>query len=145
LLVGSLLWSSSADAADVLDHMRDDDLADPALAAVLAALRRLVDAGRSHGPQLVLDELRRSGTVSTSVAEQLKAATISGADPFAARHYAAATVADSLRRRVESVGAALVSAAEDAAEADLSPLIAQGAASVADCAHRLKLLRGEPI
>lgn len=62
LLVGALLWSTPADAAAVLALVRDDDLSDPALAAVLAAVRTLSATGRTLGPQLVLDELRRTGT-----------------------------------------------------------------------------------
>jgi replicative DNA helicase len=140
LLIGALLWSNPN---GLLDLIADDDIEDPALAAVLAAIRTLAGAGKPCGPQLVLDELRRRGAVSTTVAEQLVAATTCGADPLAARHYAAAAVAESLRRRVESAGAALVAAGAEVAEADLAPLVGRAAESVLDCARRLVALRGE--
>lgn len=165
LLVGALLWSSPSHspahagvtfpariakrigafrhAAEVFDLVRDDDVDDPALAAVLAAMRTLSTAGRALGPQLVLDELRRTGKLRGLVPDRLREATTSGALPEAALEYAAAVVADALRRRIESAGAALSAAATTAAEADLAPLVAQAAASVSDCARRLAVLRGE--
>jgi replicative DNA helicase len=145
LLVGSLLWwsSSPTDAADVLRHVRDDDISSPALATVLAAIRLLAQTGRPCGPQLVADELRRAGTLTRAVADQLRAATTCGADPLAASHYAAAMVAESLRRRIDSAGHALMLAAQDAAEAELVALVEQTAALVSDCGNRLAVLRGE--
>jgi hypothetical protein len=134
LSVGALLWSSPHGAAELLALVRDDDIESPALAAVLAAVRTLARAEKPFGPQLVLDELRRSGALSAAVAEQLKMAMTCGADPVAVRHYFAALVADSLRRRVASAGVALSSAAWDGAEADLAPFANQAAATVADCA-----------
>lgn len=149
LLIGSLLWASPAskspegfDTADVLRMLHDDDVADPATATVLAAVRRLSESGQS-GPQLVYDELRRLGEFCGDVPERLQAAVTSGATPEQARPLAAAVVADSLRRRVESAGAALSSAAVTAVEAALAPMVATAAATVADAARRLDTLRGE--
>lgn len=143
LFVGALLWSTSSSAAAAVDLVRDDDLADPALATVLAAIRTLSTAGRMLGPQLVLDELRRTGELRGRVPDRLREATTSGASPEAARAYAAAVVANALRRRIESTGSALSAAAMTAAEPDLAPLVAQAAATVSECAHRLALLRDE--
>jgi replicative DNA helicase len=145
VFIGALLFSTPADAADVLHLVRDDDLADPAAAVVVAAVRTLVDAGKPAGPQLILDELRRTGTLRENVAGVLREATTAGACSQAARHYAAAVVAEALRRRVESAGYALSTAADTAAEAELAPMVAGAAAAVADCAHRLEALRGEPL
>ena len=75
----------------------------------------------------------------------LASVTTSGACAMAARYYAAATVAEALRRRVESAGVALNSAAQAAAEADLGPLAARAAESINDCAERLAVLRGESL
>lgn len=142
-LVSSLLWSAPADAADVLRLVRDDDVPDAALAAILAAVRTLADAGNPPSPQLVADELLRAGNFRGRVPDRLRAATTAGGCAVAARAYAAAVVAESLRRRVESAGYTLTTAAPTAAEAELSPMVATAAASVASCAHRLQLLRGE--
>lgn len=145
LLLGSLMWGTPFDAAEALLHVRDDDLPDPAAAAVLAAVRSLAGAGKLCSPQLVADELRRVGQFRGHVPDRLRDATTSGAAACAARDYAAAVVAESLRRRVETAGHALTTAAPTAAECELAPLVAGAAAAVADCAHRLALLRGEAV
>lgn len=145
LLAGALLWSSPDAAAGLLRHLRDDDVADPPTAAVLVAIRTRAAAGRPLGPQLVLDELRRTGQLRGLVADRLRDATTCGATPEQVRDLAAAVVAQSLRRRVESAGHALTTAATTAAEVDLAPMVASAAAAVADCAHRLETLRGETL
>ncbi|WP_373234895.1 hypothetical protein [Mycobacterium marinum] len=142
MLTGALMYSSSTEAAAVLALVHDDDV-DPPLTVVLAKIRSLVDRGVVPAPQLVLDELKRTGELTRQVAKTLATATTTGACASAARHYAAATVAESLRRRVESAGAALTSAANTAPEADLAPLVEQAAATIAGCAWRLDSLRGD--
>ena len=144
LLVGALLWTSTATASAVLALVRDDDVESNALAEVLGALRRLNGAGKPHGPQMVLDELERTGRVRAhnGVAGQLQAATTSGAEASAAWHYAGAVVARSLRRRIESAGVALQSAAREASEAELTSHVSVLARVVGDCAQRLQQLRG---
>lgn len=143
LLVGALLWSEPNCAADVLPWVSDADISDPATAAVLAAIRTRVNSGKALGPQLLLDELQRVGQFRGLVPDRLRDATTAGAVPDQARDLAAAVVADSLRRRVESAGAALSTAADTAAESALAPMVATAAASIADCAHRLAVLRDE--
>lgn len=145
VLVGALTWALPGEVTDVLALVRDDDVADPATAAVLAAVRTLAGANKPCGPQLVADELRRTGQFNAPVADRLRAATTSGAAACAARHYAAATVAESLRRRVESTGHALISAAPGAAEAEFVPMVTAAASAIIDCAHRLEQLRGESL
>lgn len=142
LLVGAALWEADHLALVSLAFVKDDDLDDRALAQVLAAVRSMVYARQPHGPQLVLAELKRSGSLTPAVAERLAAATTSGADPAAVRHYAIAVVAESLRRRAASAGAALSAIAETSAEADIAPMVERAAASVRDCADRLAALRG---
>lgn len=142
-LVGALLYASPSAASGVLRLVLDDDIEKPALATVLAAIRRLMAADKPAGPQLVFDELRRAGELTVAVADQLRAAVGCGAADLAAQDYGAAVVAGSLRRRMASVGHAITEAAQSAAEHDLSPMVASAAVSVSYAAHRLAELRGE--
>lgn len=141
LLVGALLWCPD-DGAEVLALVADSDIEDPALAAVLTAVRTLLDAGKPAGPQLVADELSRTGRYRGTVPDRLRAATTSGA-AVASRAYAAAVVAAALRRQVESAGQSLTTAATEAAECELALLSERLAADIAKCARRLELLRGD--
>ena len=142
LLIGALLWATPRQAAEVLALVRDEDLTGPALSTVLAAVRGLVDSGTPAAPQLVLDALHREGKVEEFAVKGLQDAVTSGAQPLAARQYAAAVVANALRRRIDSAGTALTTAATEAAEADLAPLVERAGESIRDCAHRLAVLRG---
>lgn len=142
LLVGALLWGHPGDAAGVLTLVNDDDLASPHLAAVLKAVRDMVNRGAHPSPQLVMDQLTRGG-VQHAVLAALINATTSGAAAGAVREYAAATIAASLRRQVQSGGAALTMAAESADEAEL-PVIAETITSrITTTGQRLAQLRGE--
>jgi acyl-coenzyme A thioesterase PaaI-like protein len=143
VFVGTLIWSSPADAAAVLELVADDDLEQPALSVIVAAIRRLAGAGRPCDAQLVYDELTRAGRIHGGISAALLDATASGAVPEAAVFYAAAVVARSLRRRVGSAGHALSAAAHEATEANLAPIVARATVSVLDCAARLAELRGE--
>lgn len=144
-LVGALMYCSPADAAGVVSLVLDDDLESPALAAVLGAIRRLVEAGRPSGPQVVLDELRRTGNLKSLVVDQLCTATTCGAASASAGDYACAVVAESLRRRIAAAGDALTVTAWWAAESSLAPLVTRAAESIGSCASRLATLRGEPL
>jgi replicative DNA helicase len=143
LFIGSLLWSEPAQAAAVLELVADDDMATPSLSLVLSAVRRLVMAGTPPGPQLVLDSLRREGTLKNFALKDLQDAATSGAQPLALREYAAAVVSDALRRRIDSAGVALTTAAADAAEATLAPLVSKATVACLGCAGRLDQLRGD--
>jgi hypothetical protein len=90
---------------------------------------------------LVLDEVCRRG-VKREVWTAVLNATTCGAWPEASRDYAAAVLAAALRPQVESGGVALMSAAVEAAEADLSVIAATVAQRCADIARRLQQLRG---
>ncbi len=143
LLLGALLWSRpGVDPGPVLALVADDDLAEPATAHLLGVIRSMCDNGQPVGPVPVLDELTRRGAPSKPVGDRLLSATTCGAVPEALRSYGAAVVAASLRRRMESAGAALTAAAESMAECELAPLAQRVAASVAACAARLEQLRG---
>ncbi|WP_181005882.1 DnaB-like helicase N-terminal domain-containing protein [Mycobacterium marinum] len=143
VFVGTLLWSPTADVAGVLEFVADDDFDSPALSVLVTTVRRLATAGRPCDAQMVMDELARGGGVHRGIALALMDATSAGAVPQAGRFYAAAVVAGSLRRRVESAGNALTEAAQDAAETDLAPIISRAAAACLDCAGRLAELRAE--
>jgi replicative DNA helicase len=143
VFVGTLLWSAPVDAAAVLELVADDDFESPALSALVATIRHLATAGQPCDAQMVLDALGRDGGVHRGIALALMDATASGAQPQAARFYAAAVVAGSLRRKVESAGHALIEAATTTAENNLAPLISRTTASCLDCARRLAVLRGE--
>jgi replicative DNA helicase len=137
------LWSPPEAIRNVLEFVHDDDLENPTAAVVLSAIRTLAATSQTAGPQLVLDEVRREGRMKPAVAEQLWRATLSGAESAWRKEYGGAVLAESLRRRVESFGVALVSASREAAEPDLAPLVTRAAETVRDCAERLAVLRGE--
>ena len=144
LMVGALMWPRpDLDPGPVLALVADGDVADPALVDVLNVVRSMIYAGESVGLVLVADEVRRSGRLTKRIADTLLTVSTSGAVPEALRSYACAVVAESLRRRVESAGTALIAAAESMAEDDLAPLAERAAAGIADCAARLAKLRGD--
>jgi replicative DNA helicase len=139
--IGCLLWASSSDASVVLELISDDDF-DPALSVLVATIRGLAAAGKPCHAQIVADELNIGGDIDRGIGLALMEATVCGAVPEAARYYASAVVASSLRRKVESAGAALTEAATMVAESDLALLASRVAAGIVDCAARLAKLRG---
>ena len=144
LLVDSLLWGHPDDADEVLRLVHDDDVRSPHLAAILTAIREMLDAGTPVSPQLVLDRISRAG-VQRPVHQALIRAATAGACPEAVREYAAAVVAATLRRRVESGGHAMCSAADDLSEAELPMLVAEIAVNISGIAARLAALRQEEV
>lgn len=143
LFIGALLWSAAAHAERVLTLVHDDDMPTPTQTALLVAVRRLIGHGTPPGPQLVADELRRTGTLQHLAARDLRDATTSGAQPMALREYAAAVLAEALRSRIDSAGHALVDCAANAQEDDLAPLVTRALIGSLDCAARLARLRGD--
>jgi len=144
VFLGGCLWGHRFEVRLVLHHVEADDFASPMLGTVAEAIRTLIDADKPIGPQMVLDELRRTGSLSTAVAKHLQDAATSGADTdLPLRHYGAALLAESLRRRVESAGAALSSAAAEASEADVARIVTNATTSIYDCLARLHHLRGD--
>jgi replicative DNA helicase len=139
LLIGALLWSDTY-TADVLALVDDDDLSNPHAATILRVIRDMAAGRATCSPQLVIDQLTRQG-LCRSCATLLNAVT-SGAGAGLVREYAAAVVAASLRRRIESAGTALTAAAAEMAEADLAVLVANISDACTGAAHRLARLRG---
>jgi replicative DNA helicase len=147
LLVGALLWAAPEGVLDVLTHVRDDDLGDPTLRVILAAVREVIGAGGSYTPIAVLDRLERRDGPRTGAIKALNDCLTSGAAscPEAVRDYAAIIVGRSLRRCLESGGHALQVAAGQAGEGDLAPLAGRVTDMARDIAHRLEQLRGEAL
>jgi replicative DNA helicase len=143
LLIGALIWPRlDSDPDPVLAVVLDDDIADPAIAALVKVIRAMRADGQPISPVLVLDELQRRGGPRSPVGDRLLQATTAGAVPEVLSGYARAVVAASLRRRTESVGRALTEAAGSMHEDDLAPMAQRAAASIATCAARLEKLRG---
>jgi replicative DNA helicase len=143
LLLGALLWSTPADATEVLDLVVDSDMPTPSTAIVLAAVRRLIARGTPPAAALVADELRREGTLKHFAAKDLQDAITCGAQPSAVRECAAAVVSERFRRLVDSAGAALQAASIECAEDELAPMIDRACESATECARRLRTLRGD--
>jgi hypothetical protein len=97
----------------------------------------------SPAPQLVLDELRRTGHLDRRTTCWLTAAATAGAPPDSARRYAAIVVSNSLRRQINSWGMALIHAADTAAEDELHTIIDRFADTIAATFARLAALRGD--
>jgi replicative DNA helicase len=141
LIVGALMFSTPAEVVDTAKYVDLDDMDEPGksvLASVFALARRSVPPS----PQLVADDLKRCGKLTRSCATWLASATTSGACASAARSYAAAVVANSLRRQAESFGAALISAAAEASEYDVQQIAEQASKRIRYTAGRLTELRG---
>jgi hypothetical protein len=97
----------------------------------------------SPAPELVLDELRRTGRLDRQTACWMATAATAGAPPDSARRYAAIIVSNSLRRQVNSWGTALIGAAETASENELKLTIDGFAHTIATTFARLAVLRGD--
>jgi hypothetical protein len=145
LLVGALLYAPAPLVISVAEYLDiAADLDEPA-ASVLTAVLDLARSGTAPAPVLVMDELRRRGLADRRTTTWLASASTAGAPPESARRYACVVVADSLRRQVESLGAALQSGASTAAEAELQHLVVAGSQRIHDTAARLANLRGEHV
>lgn len=141
LAVGALMYSSASDAAQVAEHVRPDVFTEPTR-TVWEALKALAILGIPPSPELVTDELRRSGQWDRRTATFVTAATVSGACPPAARHYSAAAVANCLRQYAESAGATLIDAARTSTESLLRQIITELTTELAAITDELDLLRG---
>ena len=143
LLVCALLYSASETVVQIAECVdADADLDEPARSGYLAAVE-LARQDVSPAPELVLDQLRRTGRLDRQTACWLATATTAGAPPETARLYAAIVVANSLRRQVDSLGTAVVSAAGTAAEHELMVTIGCFAQTISATFGRLAVLRGD--
>ena len=147
LLVGSLLWSRSDDAAPVLEAIDTGDLEDPPLRTITATIRDLVEVLQPHDPIAVGDELQRRGLLAGEtgriVVRRLTDAITAGSasNHLAPIVYARSVVADAYRRRIELAGKAFVEAAAAMAEDDLAQMVRGQARGIEDHAARLAALR----
>lgn len=121
LFVGALLFSTSAEVLEVARFVDVEDVDEPGQ-AVLESVVALARRGVPPSSQLVLDDLKRCGKLTRTRGLWLASATASGACASAARAYAAAVVAESLRRQTESLGQALVSASASYSEVEIAKL-----------------------
>jgi replicative DNA helicase len=147
LFVGALLYSAPDEVVDVLRYVKDDDLAAPALRAILASIREVLTSGGAFHPLAVLDRLERRDGPRAAVRRALTDCTTNGAAscPEAVRDYAVIVVSRSLRRCLESGGNALQVAADQGAENGLAPLADRVADTARGIANRLETLRGEAL
>lgn len=143
LLVCALFYSHCPIVLQVAECVDADvDLDEPARDGYRAVVQ-LARQDISPAPELVLDELRRTGCLDRATACWLVAAATAGAPPETARRYAAIVVSNSLRRQLESFGATLATAAGSAAEDELKMLIDRSVLRISMTFGRLAVLRGE--
>ena len=143
LLVCALLYSGSPTVVQIAECVdADADLDEPAR-DVCRAVVQLARQDIAPAPELVLDELRRTGRLDRPTACWLATAATAGAPPESARRYAAIVVSNSLRRQVNSCGTTLVTAAHTAAEDELKVLIDSFVQIIAATFGRLAVLRGD--
>lgn len=142
LLVCALLYSSGFTVIQIAEFIdADADLDEPPRRAYRAIVS-LAQLHISPAPELVLDELRRTGQLDRQTACWLATALTAGAPPEAARRYAAIVVADCLRRQVESWSLTLLAAAGAAAEDELTVLVDRLVQTFCATFGRLGALRG---
>lgn len=143
LLVCALFYSASHTVLKIAEYLdADADLDEPARTgyrAVVALARQNI----SPAPELVLDELRRTGRLDRRTACWLATAATAGAPPETARRYAAIVVSTSVRRQIDSWASALVAAANTAGEDELEVTIDSFAQTISAIFARLAVLRGE--
>ena len=143
LLVCALFYSGCPTVVQIAECVdADADLDEPARNGY-RAVARLARQGISPAPELVLDELRRTGRLDRTTACWLAAAATAGAPPETARRYAAVVVSDSLRRQAESFGNTLVTVSSTAAEEELKVYIERFVLTISATFGRLAILRGD--
>ncbi|MDP9427396.1 MAG: hypothetical protein M3Q47_00275 [Actinomycetota bacterium] len=153
----ALLGATLQGAAQVLDCIRDDDLADPRLHVVAEIVRQLADAGIRPDPVTALAHARATGTVTRAGAVQEFALLLHELIaecplPSSARFYAVAVLDEAVRRRVAEAGTRLAQAAEGESLESLVALVdaehravrelADRRAAVADDAPQLRAVAG---
>lgn len=143
LFLCALLYTTSPMVVQIAEYVDAEvDLGESAR-RVYYAVVELARQNNAPAPQLVLDELRRTGRLDRQAACWLAITATAGAPPDSARRYAAIVVADSLRRQVNSWGAALINAADTAGEDELKVIIDGFARTIAATFDRLAVLRGD--
>jgi replicative DNA helicase len=142
LLLCALLYSGSQTVVQIAECVDADTDLDEAARNAYRAVIELARQNISPAPELVLDELRRTGRLDRQTACWLASAATAGAPPETARNYAAIVVSNSLRRQAESFGTTLAGAADTAAEHELKVLIDSFVHTITATFARLAVLRG---
>jgi hypothetical protein len=142
LFVGALLYSTPAEVLEVARFVDIEDIDEPGQ-AVYSSVVALARRGVPPSSQLVMDDIKRLGKLTRSRGIWLASATASGACASAARSYAAAVVAESLRQQTESLGQALVSASATYSEVEIAKLAEIVSTRLRYIAGRLTELRGD--
>jgi len=143
LLVCALLYSGSHTVVQIAEYVdADTDLGEPARNAYRAMVQ-LACQEISPAPEVVLDELRRTGRLDRRTACWLATAATAGAPPESARRYAAIVVSNCLRRQVGSWGTTFVSTADRAAEDELKVYVDRFVRTMSATFARLAVLRGD--
>lgn len=143
LLLCALFYSGSQTVVQIAECVdAETDLGEPARSGYRAVVQ-LARRDIPPAPQLVLDELRRTGRLDRRTACWLATATTAGAPPETARRYAAMVVSNSLRRQVDSWGTTFVTVADTAAEDELKVYIDRFVGTVSATFARLAILRGD--
>jgi hypothetical protein len=102
LLVCALVYSASPSVVQIAEYIDADTDLDERARRAYCAVVELAQHDNSPAPQLVLDELRRTGRLDRQTACWLATAATAGAPPDSARRYAAIVVSNSLRRQINS-------------------------------------------
>jgi|GEM_PF-3520937 replicative DNA helicase len=142
LLVCTLLYSNSSAVIQIAEFIDAEADLDGSARRAYRAMVSLARLDISPAPELVLDELRRTGQLDRQTACWLATAVTAGAPPETVRRYAAIVVAECLRRQVESWALTLVAAAGAAAEDELKMLVDKFSQTVCATFDRLGVLRG---
>jgi replicative DNA helicase len=139
-LIGCLLHLAAAHARPIVAQVGLDDLADPALGEILAAIAALVTVGVNPEPTAVLSLLRHDGRANgqryVAVATLLADLYTCTAVPASAGWYAARVLEEATRRRAREAGERVAQAAELVPIADLPELVTRELTAVITLAER---------
>jgi replicative DNA helicase len=146
--VGSVLHLPSVTAAEALEVIADDDLADPRLRLILGAARRLVADNVAPDGYAVMTVIRRDGMATTghdvsAVAQVITAAIETCTVPASWRFRAAAVLDEKLRRRSRELSARIGQAANGPLDT-LVALVDAERSAVLELDHRRAALQPAP-
>jgi len=140
-LIGAIVRSPALTVLQVAGFIDSQhDLDDPTR-VILSAAIDLAQIGIAPTPEVLIDELRRSGNLDRRTACWLACATAHDTPPGSVRRYAAMVVAASLRQRVRNWSTTLTSLAETGSETELAITTEVFATKIAEAFERLQFLR----
>lgn len=145
----ALVGAALSGVPQVLELIRDDDLADPRLSVVASVVRQLAEAGAPVDPTTVLAHARATGTVTRADAVQTFALLlhelVAGCPlPASARFYAAAVLDDRIRGRCEEMGARILQASDGGPLDSLLDLVDREHQAVRELAARRAAIASAP-